>query len=160
MSLRNVTDRLVWTLAALSVALCLSGCVRRRMTIRSNPPGALVFVDRQQIGVTPVSTKFTYYGTRNIELVKDGRETVKEEHRFRAPWYEWPGIDFFTENLWPGEVRDERILDFELPPQQATAPTDVLGRADQLRNEAQRGLVTPTVDPGRPAGGQPFVPQQ
>ena len=34
----------------------LPGCVRRRMTVRSNPPGAVVFVDDQEIGTTPAST--------------------------------------------------------------------------------------------------------
>src|SRR5688572_10814496 len=35
--------------------LSASGCVRRRLNVRSNPPGALVYVDNQQIGTTPCS---------------------------------------------------------------------------------------------------------
>ena len=123
------------------------GCVRRRMTIRTNPPGAVVYVDRQRIGVTPVSTNFTYYGTRTVELVKDGYETVTEQHKFTTPWYEIPGLDFFSENLWPFETRDERILDFQMVPQQAIPPSLVLGRAEQLRADAQQGLMTPMVEP-------------
>ncbi len=49
--------------------------------------------------------------------------------------------------LWPFEVRDERILDFDLPPQKVVPPTQVIQSAEQLRNEAQRGLVTPMVKP-------------
>ena len=109
------------------------GCVRRRMTIRSNPPGAVVYVDRQRIGVTPVSTNFTYYGTRTVELVKDGYDTVTEQHKFTTPWYEIPGLDFFSENLWPFETRDERILDFQMAAQQSVPPSLVLNRAEQLR---------------------------
>ncbi len=120
------------------------------MTIRSNPPGAVVYVDERRIGVTPVSTSFTYYGTRNFQVVKDGYETVKEEHRFTTPWYEYPVVDFFSENLWPFETRDERIVDFDLPPMKTTSPTKVMARADQLRGEAQQGLVTSQVQPKRP----------
>lgn len=58
-------------LAGAAVAAA-GGCVQRRMTVRSNPPGALVYVDDYQIGTTPVSTDFIYYGTRKIRLVKDG----------------------------------------------------------------------------------------
>ena len=120
------------------------------MTIRSNPPGGVVYVDQRRIGVTPVSTSFTYYGTRNIQVVKDGYETINEEHRFTTPWYQYPVVDFFAENLWPMETRDERILDISLPPMQSAAPTQVMARGDQLRNEAQRGLMTPMVDSNPP----------
>jgi len=34
----------------LAATLLPSGCVRRRLAVRSNPPGALVFVDNQQVG--------------------------------------------------------------------------------------------------------------
>ena len=42
--------------------------------------------------------------------LRDGHQ----EHKFTTPWYQYPVMDFFAENLWPFEVRDERILDFEL----------------------------------------------
>ena len=45
---------LLLSLAVLAASQ--TGCVRRRMTIRSDPPGALVYVDDQQIGATPIST--------------------------------------------------------------------------------------------------------
>ncbi len=165
-SRRSPNNQLAWLLLAILLVSSQLGCVRRRMTIRSNPPGAVVYVDQQRIGVTPVSTGYTYYGTRNVQLVKDGYETVTEKHHFATPWYEYPVVDFFSENLWPFETRDERILDFDLPPQQAIAPTQVMERAGQLRNEAQRGLVTPLVEPPQPTpqphkwgsslfGGQP-----
>ena len=143
----SLLSRRFW-LVGLAVLLSVQpGCVRRRMTIRTNPPGAVVYVDRQRIGVTPVSTDFTYYGTRTVELVKDGYETVTEQHKFTTPWYQLPGIDFFAENLWPFETRDERILDFQMVPQQAVPPSLVLNRAEQLRADAQQGLMTPMVEP-------------
>ena len=147
-SLRFGLHRSVWLLLLLLTVTSTSGCVRRRMTVRSNPPGAVVFVDERRIGVTPVSTSFTYYGTRDVRLMKDGYETVTEEHKVSTPWYQYPVVDFFAENLWPFEVRDERILDFELPPQKSVPPTQVIQNAEQLRAEAQRGLMTPQVQPG------------
>ncbi len=137
----------VWLLLLLLLLASQVGCVRRRMTITSNPPGANVYVDERWIGVTPVSTDYIYYGTRNIQVVHDGAESVKEKHRFDPPWYQYPVIDFFAENLWPFEVRDERLLEFNLPPMKATSPTEVIQRGDQLRTEAQQGLVTPMVQP-------------
>jgi len=127
-----------------SVALCgflvgtvvlvsTGGCVQRRMTIRSNPPGALVYVDDYQLGTTPVSTDFIYYGTRKIRLVKDGYETLTVRQPFPIPWYEIFPLDFVTENLWPWEIRDERVVDLAMTNTVATPPELVVARAEQAR---------------------------
>lgn len=145
--------RMLVTLLLLFVCLPPAGCVRRRMTIRSNPPGATVYVDDQEIGETPVSTSFIYYGTRKIQLVKDGFETLTIKHRFAAPWYQVPPLDFVSENLVPYEFRDERILDLELEPQRVVPLPELLDRAQQLRRSTQSGY---TVSP--PPAGQPSGP--
>ncbi len=138
--------KLYATAVVLLLALlcaCETGCVRRRMTIRSNPPGALVKVDDTEIGYTPVSTPFTYYGTRQIRLEKDGFETITVKQTFRPKWYEIPPLDFFAENLWPYELRDERALDFQLYQQQIVPDGVLTERAEQLRSSARQGYVVP-----------------
>lgn len=105
------------------------------MTIRSNPPGALVYVDDQPtpIGTTPVSHDFIYYGTRKIRLIKDGYETLTVMQPIPAPWYEFPPIDFVAENLVPGQIRDQRIMDFQLKPQMVVPTDQLMSRAEDLR---------------------------
>ena len=124
------------------ISCCCLGCVRRRMMVRSNPPGALVFIDGQEIGRTPVATPFTYYGTRNFRLVKDGFETISVNQRFQTPWYQLPPLDFVSENLVAKEIRDERIVEFEMVPRANMSPSDVLIHAEQLRNEVQPAAVS------------------
>ncbi|MFN0195160.1 MAG: PEGA domain-containing protein [Planctomycetaceae bacterium] len=121
----------------------LAGCVRRRLTIRSNPPGALVYVDDQEIGVTPASTPFTYYGTRKIQIFADGYEPLTVKQPMTIPWYEIPPLDFFFENLWPFELRDEREVQFDLLPQQVVPNEKLIERAEQLRGNLRAGVVTP-----------------
>ena len=116
--------------------------VRRRLTIRSNPPGALVFIDDQEIGVTPVSTSFIYYGTRKIQLIKDGYETVTVLRTFKPPWYQWAGIDFITENLVRSEFRDERLIEFKLTPLRIKTNKELVDRGIQLRQRVRQGIVT------------------
>jgi len=151
-----------WVVLASLIFTMLSGCVRRRLTVRTSQPGAKVYVDRQPIGLTPVSDYFTYYGTRHIEIVKDGYKTESFLRTFRPPWYQWPGIDFFAESVWPFEVRDERILDVELTPEPVVAPESLLGSAEALRLQAQQGLAVglpPTAISGSytwPAGPGPY----
>jgi hypothetical protein len=129
-------------LAAMLCALA-SGCVTRRMTIRSNPPGAYVYVDNYPVGTTPCSTNFIYYGQRQIRLVKDGYETLTVEQPIPAPWYQWFGIDFVTENLIPGEIRDERTLDYQLQPQRIVPREEVLANAEALRRGSLGGAAIP-----------------
>ncbi|MHB8902591.1 MAG: PEGA domain-containing protein [Thermoguttaceae bacterium] len=131
-----------WQIAArLTVpVLCLalvSGCVRRRMTIRTNPPGAVVFVDDYQIGTTPISTNFVHYGTRKIRIAKDGYETLTVDQPIPAPWYQIPPIDFVADTLVPAEIQDHRTLDYQLVPQRVVPPDELRGRADDFRIRAR-----------------------
>ena len=122
--------------------LLMTGCVRRRMTVRTSPPGATVSVDNQVIGTTPAASSFVYYGTREFRIEKDGYRTETIRKRFNPPWYEFPGLDFVSETLWPGEIRDERIIDVELVPKVLEPATDVVQRADSLRTQSRTGIVT------------------
>lgn len=124
-------------------ALLLTGCVRRRLTVRSNPPGAQVFVDNQEIGTTPCSASFVYYGTRSITVMKDGYRTEKILQKLNAPWYEIPPLDFVSENLVARELRDERIVDVQLVPEEIVPQQKLLERAQTLRDGARSGTVTP-----------------
>jgi len=133
------------------ILLGSAGCVQRRMTIRSSPPGALVYVDDYQIGTTPVSTDFIYYGTRKIRLVKDGYETLTVRQPFPIPWYEIFPLDFVTENLWPWEIRDERVVDLSMASATSMPPELVVARAEQARLAAGSMPVPPP---------QPVVPQR
>ena len=135
---------ILFAVVILGGFLCLTGCVRRRMTIRSNPPGALVYVDDYEIGTTPVSANFIYYGTRKIRLVKDGYETLTVMESIYPPWYQIPPLDFVSENLVPGEIRDQRTLTYQLRPQLVVPTEQLLGRAEQLRGRMRSaGAIAP-----------------
>ena len=134
----------------------VDGRVRRRLTIRSDPAGALVFIDDQKIGITPVSTSFTFYGTRKIQLIKDGYETITVKRTFRPPWYQITPLDFFTENLLSGELRDERVLDFTLAPQRIRTDAELRQRGNKLRQRAREGIVAPPPGTTSQAGPRPL----
>lgn len=120
-------------MVVIALSLASSGCVQRRMTIRSNPPGALVYVDDYPIGTTPVSASFTYYGTRKIRLVKDGCETLTVMQSFSTPWYQYVPLDFISENLVPGKISNRFVLDYQLKPQMVVPVDHLQARAEELR---------------------------
>jgi PEGA domain len=137
----------------------MSACVRKRMTIRTNPPGAMVYVDKQPIGLTPVSSNFTYYGTRNIEIIRDGFRTERFLRKFSPVWYEIPPLDFVSETLWPFELRDERIIDVQLTQEPVVSDEALIASGEQLKLQAGQGIAVsppPTVGPISPIVTNPM----
>lgn len=130
------------TLAIFAMLLTLSqtGCVHRRVTINSNPQGALVRVDGKDIGYTPASFDYTWYGTREVQLLKDGYETQTQMVRISAPWYQRFPLDFISDNFLGTHVRDHRRFDLQMRPKQPDVSSDVIERGRSLRNQAVHGL--------------------
>jgi hypothetical protein len=144
-------------LAAACLAVCLftTGCVRRRLTVRTFPAGAQVFVDDQEIGVTPCSASFVYYGTRKITVMKDGYRTETLFQKLNPPWYQIPPLDFVTENVVAREIRDERIVDVQLVPEEIVPQQRLLDRAQSLREGVQTGMITPLSPGAAPPSREP-----
>ena len=129
-------------LLVAAIGLALSGCVERRFVITTDPFGAVVYNENEvPIGAAPADQAFTYYGKYRFRLVKDGYQTKIVEERIKAPWYEWPGLDFVSENLLPFTVRDIRRLHYKLDPIEAVPPERVRSEGELLR---QRGLTIGT----------------
>lgn len=121
----------------LAAAGLASGCVERRYTVRTDPPGAQVIVNGESLGPAPASHNFYYYGDREITLVMDGFETKTLIQPINAPWWDNYLTEFFTENLVPWVIRDEREFTYKLEPARTPTQEEVQGRADALRSEAQ-----------------------
>jgi PEGA domain len=115
----------------------LAGCVERRYTIRSDPPGASVIVNGEEIGITPASKSFTYYGDRKITLMLDGYATKTLIQPINSPWWDNYFTEFFTENIIPFSMRDEREYKYQLVPAQSPPLGELRDRAEGLRAEAQ-----------------------
>jgi hypothetical protein len=151
--MRSVYKKICFLLIFPVLTLLLfEGCVRRRMTVRSNPSGATVYLDGKEIGRTPFSTNFDFYGKREFRVVKQGYETKTVLMPVRAPWYELPGIDFVSEVLLPGKLTDHKYYEFDLKQEQIIPTHELVSRAEELRRTAHaegtlqvnNGVVAPT----------------
>jgi len=102
------------SLVALAAGLVLCGagigCVRRTLTINSDPQGALVYLNDAEVGRTPVSVDFLWYGDYDVILRKEGYATLQTNERVNEPWYQVPPIDFREELLQRAEALRERAL--------------------------------------------------
>lgn len=112
------------------------GCVRRTLTINTDPQGALVYLNDAEVGRTPVSVDFLWYGDYDVIVRKEGYATLQTDERINEPWYQIPPFDFFAEVLWPGRIHDQRSVSYVLEPAVAPDREELLQRAEALRDEA------------------------
>lgn len=124
--------------ALVLLAACASGCVRRTLSITSDPPGAQLIVNGQPAGRTPAELAFSHHGTYRVELRKKGYRPVLDALRLRRKPYEYPVADFVSEVLWPGTIRDRRAAHYQL---RRTPPFDqkkILAEARRAAREAEK----------------------
>jgi hypothetical protein len=147
--------RNAWLLGAVAGAALLAGCVERRYVVTSDPPGALVLRNGEPLGASPADDHFTYYGNYHFTLIRDGYETLEVDERIRAPWYEWPPLDFVSENVVPWWIYDVRHFHYALQPLQVPRSDEVLNRAQELRG---RGQQLQPLHPEEATSGKPAAP--
>lgn len=142
-------------LAALLTISSAAGCVERRFTIYSEPPGALVYFNGNYLGTTPVDGSLIYYGKQQFTLIKEGYETLDVVQPYPPVWYDFPGLDFIAENIWPFKLRDVRKFSYTMRPLQSIPPDDVRTRAEELRSRGQNIGVPLPPRPLSPAAAAP-----
>lgn len=127
-----------WIGASL-LPLLFSGCVERFLLIRSDPPGAEVFINGTLEGVTPLQWKFDYYGDYEITLRKARFQTVRKVEPIEAPWWQIFPFDFVTDVLSPFHQEDARELSYALAPLGPPQPADdVRQRAEEMRRRLEQ----------------------
>lgn len=122
------------------------------MQIDTQPPGALVYLNNEEIGRTPVRRDFMWYGDYDVIVRKEGYETIKTHKWLVAPIWQWPPIDLFAE-LFPMRLMDQKKMNFTLEPAstQPVQSDEILARASELEGmlESSRYFKskTPTTAP-------------
>jgi hypothetical protein len=128
-----------------------AGCSTRRvLTIRSDPPGARVWVAGVDRGTTPVDVPFVHYGRFPVRLEKAGHHSLAGEIQVPSQIDGYPIVDLPSE-LTVRERRFEwtgRLQRLDTSPTEADA-RDALERAKAMREETHRAVT----EPGTPARG-------
>lgn len=130
--------RSVWY-AAFAIPLFAGGCIERIVTVKSDPPGALVYLNEQEVGRTPVSKEFLWYGSYSVVVRKDGYQTLKTQTQIGTPWWQLIPLDLITDLL---PIHDERVLTYSLKPQDPVDPSSLVARGEQLQKALESGAMT------------------
>jgi hypothetical protein len=131
-------------LAGLCAATAgLSGCVERTLTINTHPQGAMVTLNDQQIGTSPVTVPFNWYGDYWVHISKDGYETLNTHRKLNAPLYDHLPLDFFVQILYPGHIVNAYEWSFDLAPKEYPTRDQLIEHARSLREELEERSLTP-----------------
>jgi hypothetical protein len=143
-----------WLVAAVLATACVPGCVEQSMTIQSDPPNALVYLNDQELGRTPVTRDFKWYGDYDVQLRLDGYQTIKTHQSLVAPAWNWVPFDLIS-NLIPFTLRDHKSLAYTLKPVDPAKdePIALLERAEALKGQVESSTYTrvPTPRTTRPS---------
>lgn len=123
------------------VLFLLGGCAQRTLNITSDPPGAIVYLNGQEVGRTPMEYDFKWYADYDVVLRKEGYETLKTHRNLSMPWYGVPPIDLGAELVG---ARDVRYWNFTMSRTVEAAVDEqaLVNRAESLREDLQSGRYT------------------
>lgn len=134
--MRKINLFLLLTISLL-ISIMLYGCVERQLTINTVPSGALVELNDEQIGLSPVMVNFNWYGDYNVVIRKEGFETLKTHRELKGPWYDKFPFDFFAQCLNPKKIIDKYEWTFELEPKKEVNRDQLLQDAQNLKEHLQ-----------------------
>jgi hypothetical protein len=119
----------------LTGVLLLSGCLERKLTINTAPQGALVTLNDEEIGSSPVTVSFEWYGDYEVRIQKEGFETLKTHRRLEGPWYDKFPFDFFAGVLNPKRIVDSYEWTFTLIEKKAVSRDELIEKAQELKKQ-------------------------
>jgi hypothetical protein len=133
MTARNISFAVIIAIAALFN----SGCVERKLTINTEPQGALVMLNDEEIGISPVTVAFNWYGDYKVRIQKDGYQALSTHKKLDRPKKDVFPIDFFYEVLWPGRIVDEYAWTFDLNEYTPIDREELLKAASVVKEQSQ-----------------------
>lgn len=115
-------------------ALSLPGCVERQLTINTEPQEALVILNDEEIGTSPVTVSFEWYGDYNVRISKQGYETLNTHRKLKAPLHDKFPFDLLALLSTKRKV-DSYEWTFELEEKKQVSREQLLQNAQELKSQ-------------------------
>lgn len=111
----NTLHKIFAILLCTAVICITSGCVERELTVKTIPDGAIVELNDEQVGLSPVTVPFNWYGTYRVRMEKEGYETLVVNQKLDRPTNDYFPLDLFRD-IFGKDVTDSYEWTFELKP--------------------------------------------
>jgi hypothetical protein len=141
MSVRKLNAAAMIIFFALICFCC--GCVERKITILTEPSGALVALNDEDIGTSPVTVGFEWYGDYSVRLTKEGFKTLNTHQNLKRPLRDKVGFDFLDDAF---HTRiDEYTWTFKLEPYEQPQKDQLIDQAVKMKQQTADELAKPMV---------------
>jgi hypothetical protein len=124
-----------------------SGCVERKLIVKTDPEDAVVEVDGLDLGKgdgqKPVELAFEHYGIRRVVVRAKGHAASEQLVELDPPWWQLLPFDFFTDVLWPGKLEDARTVEVRLGLAPAPGRADAVAVEERARAFAEQSEKRP-----------------
>ena len=124
-------------LVILIALTTFAGCVERELTINTKPEGAVVTLNDEEIGESPVTVNFNWYGDYCVRISKEGYETLNTHRDLKGPWYDHFPFDFFAQIVNPNRIVDSYEWMFEISPKRQISRDELIQNAEELKKQLQ-----------------------
>jgi hypothetical protein len=131
-----------------------AGCVRRTITITTDPPAAMVWLNDREVGRSPLDVDFDYYGTYDVRLEREGYEPQMTSGDAQGPWWDVVGLDLVAE-LMPFTIHSRVQWHYALEPIDDD-PEALTRRARELRSKVAEP--EPQADEAPPPSADDGIP--
>ncbi|MHB0946823.1 MAG: PEGA domain-containing protein [Sedimentisphaerales bacterium] len=121
-----------------------AGCIERKITISTEPSGAMVLLNDEEVGTSPVTVGFEWYGDYSVQISKDGYQTLKTHQNLKRPVADRFPVDLFAD-MFSSKIY-EYSWSFKLEPLQPIDKDKLIESAVELQKQA---LVPIEEDPAK-----------
>jgi hypothetical protein len=126
--------RMTPVLLLVAILACGCGSVQRELTVKTEPAGALVLLNDEEIGTSPVTVSFNWYGDYRITVSHEGYATLKTHKKLAAPWYDYFPFDL-ARLMWPARTTDRYEWTFKLQEPESVSREQLIKSAVELRGD-------------------------
>jgi len=143
--MKRLWRRNICIFGAIAALAVFAGCgkVTRQLQINSDPAGALVYLNGEEVGRTPCTVDFTWYGRYDLAVRREGYSALIGTQNVVAPWWQWIPLDLVAD-VTPGHKVDKRYYFYVLEPlpTQGVDAEVLIDRAHSMRPMLESGEFT------------------
>ncbi|WP_161491732.1 PEGA domain-containing protein [Sedimentisphaera salicampi] len=136
MRTKKISRIAVKLFAASLTLMVMAGCVNRELKVITKPENADVYLNGEQIGSSPVSTNFNWYGTYDVKIAKKGFKTLQQTAEIKRPLHDYFPFDIFAGIFNSGKTYTYR-WHFDLEKAREPSREALVERANNLAERAE-----------------------
>lgn len=134
----NILHQISICLCGIILCVC-SGCVERELTIKTIPEGARVELNDEQVGLSPVTVSFNWYGTYRLRMEKQGYQILNTNKELERPTNDYFPLDLFRDIFSP-DVVDSYEWVFQLEEFSQTNRAELIDRAEKAQDDTAEAI--------------------